>query len=140
MKILLAVDGSRYTKHMLAYIAAHDDLLGPGHAYTVFFAVLPIPSHAADYFDKPALDAHYREQSDQVLGPVRAFAAQQGWKAEFVSTPGHAPDLIAAYADAHKFDLLVMGSHGHTALVNVVLGSVTTRVLALCKTPMLLVR
>ena len=28
MKILLAVDGSAYTKKMLAYLAAHDELLG----------------------------------------------------------------------------------------------------------------
>ena len=33
-----------------------------------------------------------------------------------------------------------MGSHGHTALGGVVLGSVTTGVLARCKLPVLLLR
>ena len=33
MKILLAVDGSAYTKKMLAYLAAHDGLLTPNHDY-----------------------------------------------------------------------------------------------------------
>jgi hypothetical protein len=28
MKIVLAVDGSAYTKRMLSYIAAHDELVG----------------------------------------------------------------------------------------------------------------
>jgi nucleotide-binding universal stress UspA family protein len=39
-----------------------------------------------------------------------------------------------------RFDLLVLGSHGHEALANVVLGSVATKVLALCTTPVLLIR
>jgi nucleotide-binding universal stress UspA family protein len=33
-----------------------------------------------------------------------------------------------------------MGSHGHSALGNLVLGSVVTAVLALCKVPVLLIR
>lgn len=34
MKILIAVDGSDYTKRMLACIAAHDEWLGAAHRYT----------------------------------------------------------------------------------------------------------
>ena len=33
-----------------------------------------------------------------------------------------------------------MGSHGHGTLANLVLGSVATKVMALCSTPVLLVR
>ena len=35
MKILLAVDGSSYSKKMLAYLAAHEALLSGDHDYTV---------------------------------------------------------------------------------------------------------
>ena len=35
MKILVAVDGSPFTKKMLAYLAAHDEWLGAHHQYTV---------------------------------------------------------------------------------------------------------
>ena len=37
-------------------------------------------------------------------------------------------------------DLIVMGSHGHGSLTNLVMGSVATKVMAHCKTPVLLVR
>ena len=40
MKILVAVDGSPFTKRMLAYLAAHDEWLGAHHQYTVFNAAL----------------------------------------------------------------------------------------------------
>jgi hypothetical protein len=42
--------------------------------------------------------------------------------------------------DVGKFDLLMMGSHGHSALGNLVMDSVATQVFAHCKTPVLLVR
>ena len=44
MKILLPVDGSEYTKRMLAYVAAHHELFGPDHDYTMFTAVPPAPA------------------------------------------------------------------------------------------------
>ena len=49
-------------------------------------------------------------------------------------------DTIAATASEGSFDLLMMGSHGHGTLGNLVMGSVATRVLAHCQTPVLLVR
>ena len=51
-------------------------------------------------------------------------------------------DAIAKLADGDGdgFDLPVMGSHGHGNLVNLVMGSVATQVLASCKMPVPLVR
>ena len=140
MKILLPVDGSDHTKRMLAYIAAHDELLGPAHEYTLFTAVLPVPAHAAGYLDETTLKSYYDEQAAQVLRPVEAFAKQQGWTVRTAYRAEHAPQAIAAFADTGRFDLIVMGTHGHSALANVVLGSVATGVLARSKVPVLLVR
>ena len=46
MKILIAADGSDYTKRLLAYIAAHDEWLGAMHQYTVFHCVREVPERA----------------------------------------------------------------------------------------------
>ena len=53
---------------------------------------------------------------------------------------GAAGEVIAKMAESGKFDMVIMGSHGHGALGNLVLGSVATRVLAHCTSPVLLVR
>jgi nucleotide-binding universal stress UspA family protein len=140
MKILLAVDGSEYTKRMLSYIAAHDELLGPGHDYVVLTAVAAIPAHAARYLDRHTLDGYYKEQAQQVLQPISAFVEQQRWKARLLHAVGPAAEVIAQQVEAEKPDLVVMGSHGHSALGSMVLGSVATGVLARCKVPVLLVR
>ena len=46
MKILLAVDGSAYTKQMLAYLATHDEMLGASHDYTVLTVQAALPALA----------------------------------------------------------------------------------------------
>jgi nucleotide-binding universal stress UspA family protein len=139
MKILLAVDGSLATKRMLSHLAAHEELLGGGHQYTVLTVVPPLPLHAGRFVDRDALQACYREEAEQVFRPIRAFVAQQGWQASFETRVGHAAETIATMAREERFELLVMGTHGHSALANTVLGSVVTGALARCRTPMLLV-
>jgi nucleotide-binding universal stress UspA family protein len=52
----------------------------------------------------------------------------------------YSTEQIAAAATTADFDLIVLGSHGHSALANLALGSVATGVLARCKTPVLLIR
>lgn len=140
MKILVAADGSPYSKRMLAYLAAHDDWLGPQHRYTVLTVVPPVPARAAAVLPKDVLKAHHEEAAERVLKPIRSFFAKQGLEAEFIAKAGEAGAAIAAQANKAKYDLLVMGSHGHGALGNLVLGSVATKVMALCSTPVLLVR
>jgi nucleotide-binding universal stress UspA family protein len=140
MKILVAVDGSQFTKRMLAYLSAHDEFPGRSHEYTVLHTVAAVPPRAASVLEKATLDDYYEAEAEKVFKPIRAFLAKQGVAAKFVFKVGHAADTIAAFSEKGKFDLLVMGSHGQGVLTNVVMGSVATKVLARCGTPVLLVR
>lgn len=139
MKILLALDGSDYTKRMLAYIAAHDELLGPGNTFTLLTAVPAVPAYAARFIDDESLRAFYRDQAKLVLDTAEAFARQQSWHITSAHVVGHAAAAIAEFADAGKYDLLVMGTRGHSAMTNMVLGSVSNGVLARTRVPVLLV-
>ena len=140
MKILVAADGSPFTKRMLAYLAAHDEWLGPHHKYTVFTAALPVPVNAAKMLDRELIKGYYIDEAEKVFKPIRAFMKAQGLEAGFISKVGHPAEVIAKEADSGNYDLLMMGSHGHGLLGSLVLGSVATKVLAACKVPVLLVR
>jgi nucleotide-binding universal stress UspA family protein len=140
MKILVAVDGSVYTKRMLAYLAAHEELLGAAHQYTVLHVVPAVPPRAAAVLDKAVLKSYYDDEAEKVLKSIRTFMTRQGIAADFVVKVGAAAEAITAVATKTKAELLVMGSHGHTALGKLVLGSVATKVMANCETPVLLVR
>lgn len=140
MKILVAVDGSSYTKRMLAYLSAHDEWLGVAHAYTVIHTVAPVPQRAAAVLDKQTLKDYYESEAEKVFKPIRTYFGRRGIAAQYLARVGQAGDLIATTAKKGDFDLLVMGSRGHGALAGLVMGSVATKVLAHCETPVLLIR
>lgn len=140
MKILVAVDGSRFTKRMLAYLAAHDEWLGAHHDYTLLTVAPTLPGRATTVLDEGVVRQYYEEESEKVFKPIRSFLERQGIAARYVSRVGSPAELIVRQAASGRFDLLMMGSHGHGNLTGLVLGSVTTKVIAHCRTPLLLVR
>lgn len=140
MKILVPVDGSPYTKRMLAYLTAHDEWLGGSHQYTLLHVAAAVPPRAAAALDKSVLLEHYAEESEKVFKPIRTFFNKQKITADFVAKVGPAADTIVAVAAKGKYDLLMMGSHGHGLLGNLVLGSVTTKVMAGSEVPVLVIR
>ncbi|MFH0131815.1 universal stress protein [Variovorax sp. VaC1] len=140
MKILLAIDGSDYTKRMLTYLIEHKEWSRAGHDFTVFHAVLPVPHRAAAFAGPDIVHGYYEDDARMVLEPVRAMLAGNGIEARFEHRIGHPAEEIAALAQKGKFDLVIMGSRGHGTLTNLVLGSVSTKVLAACTVPVLLVR
>jgi len=141
MKILVAADGSPYTKRMLGYLAAHDESFGSKqHQFTVLTVVGPIPARAANALTKKIVHDHYAEEAEATFKPIRAFFARQGVDAQYEYRVGNSGDQIAAFARKGKFDLVMMGSRGHGALAGLAVGSVTTRVLASCEVPVLVIR
>ena len=140
MKILLAVDGSTYTKKMLAYLATHDSLFAVGNDYTVLTVCPALPPRAVAVAGRELVDNYHREESEKILAPVTKFLLRHGIDAKSAWKSGAVGATIARYAANGKFDLVVMGSHGHGALMNMVMGSVATQVLAQCEVPVLLMR
>lgn len=140
MNILLAVDGSPYTKKMLAYLAAHDEMLGTTHSYTAITVQPPLPPRARAALGKETVDSYYAEEGEKVVSPVVKFMARHGVQLKTITKVGPAGETIAKVAESGKYDLIVMGTHGHGSLGKLVMGSVSTQVLANCTVPVLLVR
>jgi nucleotide-binding universal stress UspA family protein len=140
MKILLAVDGSSYSKKMLAYLTTHETFLSASNVYTVFTAQPPLPPRARAAVGKDIVKAYYSDECEKVLAPVTKFLLRHSIDAKSAFEVGSAGESIAKFAEKGSFDLVIMGSHGHSALGNLVMGSVATQVMAHCKVPVLLVR
>ncbi|MFZ4289162.1 universal stress protein [Variovorax sp. HJSM1_2] len=140
MKILLAVDGSPYTKKMLAYLVTHPELFGQSSQFTAFNAQTALPPRAKAALGSEEVAKYHAEEAEKVLKPVVKFLAQKGIDATSAYKVGSTADVISKAVSTGKFDLVVMGSHGHNALAKLVVGSVTTQVLAKSEVPVLVVR
>ena len=140
MKILAAVDGSPYTKRMLAYLTAHDEWLGSAHNYTLIHAVPAVPPRAAAAMNKLDLQAYYDETAEKVFKPIRSFLTKAKIKADYVAKVGPAAELIVQAATKGEHAFIILGSHGNGTFKSLVMGSVATKVLSQCSTPVLLIR
>lgn len=140
MKILLAVDGSAYTRKMLDYVCANKTLFDASHHYTVLNTQTPLPPHARSALSADLVKDYFDDESRQVLEPAVAALQAQGLTVEPVMKVGPIGATIAEYAEQGKYEMIIMGSHGHSAVARLVMGSVSSEVLAHCGVPVLLVR
>jgi nucleotide-binding universal stress UspA family protein len=90
------------------------------------------------------IERHARESEKaaaRCLGAIARDAESLGVRCRTVHVGRFPPaTTIVETASAERCDLIVMGSHGHGALGQLFLGSVTTRVAATCSVPLLIVR
>lgn len=140
MKILLPIDGSDYTKRMLAYLGAHEEMFGADNEFTLVHIQTPIPPRARAAVGREVVDKMHEDETKAATKGVAAYFKQKGWKSKLVAKVGAAGDEIAKMAESGKYDLVVMGTKGHGALGALIMGSTTQRVLANCRTPVLLIR
>ncbi|QJW83290.1 universal stress protein [Ramlibacter terrae] len=140
MKILLAVDGSEYTRKMLDYVAANQALFDAGHTYVVLNAQPELPPHVRSSLGSTSVKDYHQDEAAKVLQPALAALSARGLTAQSEWKAGQAGETIAQYAKDGGFDMVIMGTHGHGSLARLVMGSVTTEVLANCGVPVLLIR
>lgn len=140
MKILLPVDGSPFTKKMLDYVVASPELFSKEHEYVVVTVVTPLLPQAAGMLGKDAVDSYYRETADKVLLPAVEVLKNGGFKHASGFKVGYVSEALPEEASSGEYGMVVMGSHGHGALGNLVLGSVANAMLSKTKIPVLLIR
>jgi nucleotide-binding universal stress UspA family protein len=138
--ILLPVDGSdnalRAVRHL---IRTRSDYRGPVELH-LLNVQLPIASGLVkSYISKSQLDDYYRDEALVELKGAREELDAQNVAYQFHIGVGEVAATILAYAGNKHCDLIMMGTHGRSALPGVLLGSVASRVLHDAQMPVLLV-
>ena len=140
MKILLAADGSTYTKKALAFIVANEELAGADAELVVLNVQPPLPPRVKAMVGAAACNAYQREEADKVLLTVERFLKRHtlAFRTQFVV--GQAAAEVVRIAAKEKAHMILMGTHGHGLIGRAVMGSVAQRVLLDAKVPVLLVK
>ena len=141
MKIVLAADGSEHTRIAARKLVAMLAWFKERPQVHLLHVRPPFPfPHAAAVTGKKAIDDYERDEATRALAPAEDELKRAGVTFEASYRLGDPAAEIVAYAAANKSDVIFMGAHGHGALAGVALGSVTTKVIALTKTPVLIAR
>jgi nucleotide-binding universal stress UspA family protein len=140
MRILVAVDGSKFTKKALAFLVNEQGLAGAPHTIHILNVQAPIPPRARAAVGRAIVDDYHQKEADKVLQPIRKFLDRHpvSYTADWMV--GNPADEIVKSAKAEKAHLIVMGTHGHGVIGRVLMGSIAQRVVSNCDVPVLLVR
>ncbi len=142
MKVLVATDGSKHALHAVKYAARLVRLLRSGSTGITLVSVHDDAGlrHAKAFVGNAEVADYLRELSEKELKSARRFLDAAGVRHDMEIRIGHVAHEICACANAGKFDLIILGSKGRTAIADLLLGSVAQRVLATAKQPVLLVK
>ena len=140
MKVLLAVDGSKFTKKALAFLVTHETLMGPDAELIVLNVQIAVPPRVKSMVGAATVHAYHRDEAQKVLEPIERFLKRHDitFRASWVT--GTPATQIAQAVKREKVHMLVMGTHGHGLLGRALLGSVAQRVVADVDVPVLLVK
>lgn len=142
MKFLVPTDGSKPSLHAVKFAAElFRQIRSPSSAITLISVHDDLAlRHAKSYVGNSEVADYLRQQSEKELQPARKLLDSLGVKHDIVIRTGHVAREIIDCAKAGKFDLIVMGSKGRSAIADLLIGSVAQRVLATAKQPIVLVK
>jgi nucleotide-binding universal stress UspA family protein len=141
MKLLVATDGSANALRAVQYAIDLIGKLTEGGSVTLISVHDDVAlRNARRFLGKEAVDDYLRELSDADLADARKVLDKAGVKYDNIIRTGHVATEIATAGSTGKFDLIVLGSKGRSALKDLVIGSVARRVIEMAQTPVLLVR
>ncbi len=141
MRILIAIDGSEYSRKAIDYLLAHRELLGEQPQLACAYVESPPPLRMVGVLGAdPGMPPLAPVDPQAIAQPLLGALAQAGLTAELIVREGDPGLEIAQVACEWKADLIVMGSHGRGLFRRTVLGSVANKVLSSCNVAVLIVR
>jgi nucleotide-binding universal stress UspA family protein len=138
--ILTPLDFSDVSEAVVAQAAAMARAL---QGRIILLSVIQPPAitheYAAIVDNMAEITAAGEKNAARRLGKIQSDLAEEGIPSEAVHLCGAPIPLIVEQAEAFAADYIVMGSHGHTALYDLLVGSTTHGVLMRAKCPVLIV-
>jgi nucleotide-binding universal stress UspA family protein len=161
-KILYATDLSENAVHAFSYAVSLANLYGAGMAILHVLAEFPGEEFISNMISTDTWaeikNRHYSEARDQLIGKKRDHVALQevleafseeakadGEDQTFITDEilieiGSPAEVIVETAKKLSCDLIVMGTHGHSAIADVLIGSTAKWVVRQSPIPVLVIR
>ena len=141
LKILLPVDGSESATRATRQLIATLDWYRERPRIDLLTVHLPVPRfpNMNVVVGEDTIERYYAEECATMLAPSRKALDAAGAKYETYRRVGPIAESIVEQAKESRADMIYMGTRGMTALSNIVLGSVATRVLHLAYLPVVMI-
>ncbi|QDH70223.1 universal stress protein [Marilutibacter alkalisoli] len=140
MKILVPVDGSAISLRAARFAIKLGKQLNKPARITLLSVNLPLFPGVERKIGTTAVRRHYAENHEQMLAEARKVLARSGLETSERTEIGDPAEMILDVAAKEHCNLIVMGSHGRSMVKGLLLGSVSSKVIAQGKVPVTIVR
>ena len=140
IKALVPVDGSenacRAVRHVVTLIRGREPM-----EVNLLNVQVPIESwEVRSHLTDEEVASWQKTRGEEALGSARAILKEAGIPFVDHVRTGDVAKTIAHFARDHDFDKIVMGTRGMGAIENLVMGSISTKVIHLSDVPVTLVK
>ena len=140
MKIMLAVDGSPISLRAVKFVAKLAKAMAEPPDVILFNADPPLMQAVAIKLGLQAAANYHAENGIHAIKAARAALKRAHVAFTEKLVVGEPAGSIVKASKAERCDLIVMGSHGHSAVQTLFVGSVTAKVIARGDVPVVVAR
>jgi nucleotide-binding universal stress UspA family protein len=137
-KILLPYDGSEHSINAAKYSLGLAKLLGAGVTVVNCYEWRGNMPEVPELLIKD-LQSNMKKEAGEILKRAEGIFANQGVEYTLETIAGSPGLVLTKLAKSREFDLIIMGSHGHSEIAGLFLGSVTHKVLNTIYCPVMVV-
>ena len=142
LRILLAVDGSdsaiRATRALIKNAVLYKEM-PQVELLTVRPPLPPLGGLSGVVVSREMVDKYHREEGERALLPSQQLLREAGIAFASQILVGEIAQTIVEHAKGCGCEVICMGTRGTTGISNLILGSVSTKVLHLTQVPVMLV-
>ena len=140
LKALLAVDGSQYSLHAVAYVIKRTTIAKLDWDIHLINVQNSLHGGISTFINAAQIRQYHHDEGMKVLAPAQELLDKAGVAYQYHLFVGEPAEVITRFAKEQAFDEIVMGTRGLTGISGVLVGSVTTKVIHLAEIPVLLVK
>jgi nucleotide-binding universal stress UspA family protein len=139
-KILFAVDGSAHANKALDQWLTQQGPSAASHEVHLLSVQLPVDGNVRTFVNAEELSAYHRAEGEAALAAARQRLDAAGVRHQHHIVVGSPADTICRFAAEQRVDEIVMGTHGRTGLMELLMGSVATQVSAQAQAKVTLIK
>src|SRR5512138_3813854 len=102
MKILIPVDGSKFSRTAVDFVASRSTLVGSDPDVEVLNVQMAIPTRATRVVGRDVVSSYYEEEAEKALKPARTRLQKARMKPTVRFVIGNPADEISAVASEDK--------------------------------------
>lgn len=139
-KVLLAIDGSKSSDRAVKHLIRLVEGSRPMDVHLLNVQPSIMAGEISPMVTTKTVETLHHDKGEKTAESARALLDTAGVAYTFRIELGPVAETIARYAQSNQCDTIIMGSRGMSAIGNLILGSVATRVIHLVDVPVTLVK